>query len=235
MSGLDPSIIEHHIDTWPDVSPVHQNQRPLCPSKFMAIKAKIDKLCSVGFIYPIVYTSWVSNPVLVHKKRALFMSTQTCTISIIDECAIHEALSFMDGLSGYNQIQIHLADQYKTTFTTPWGTFSYRVIPFGLKNVGATFQWAMTYVFHDISHIIISYLDDLTSRSKMRTHHLDDLHIIFQRCHQYNIRLNSLKCVFCITVRHLLGLILSQHSITVDALKVQAIIEISPPRNLCQL
>jgi hypothetical protein len=72
----------------------------------------------------------------------------------------------MDGFSSYNQIQIHLADQYKTTFTTPWGTFSYRVMPFGLKNVGAMFQRAMTYVFHDLAHIILAYLDDLTSQSK---------------------------------------------------------------------
>jgi hypothetical protein len=69
----------------------------------------------------------------------------------------------MDGFSGYNQIQIHPTDQYKTAFTTPWGTFSYHVMPFGLKNVGATFQWAMTYVFHDLSHIILAYLDDLTA------------------------------------------------------------------------
>jgi hypothetical protein len=65
---------------------------------------------------------------------------------IIDDFAGHEALSFMDSFSGYNQIQIHLVDQYKIAFTTPWGTFVYRVMPFGLKNVGATFQQAMTYV-----------------------------------------------------------------------------------------
>jgi hypothetical protein len=84
----------------------------------------------------------------------------------------------MDGFSGYNQIQIHPTDQYKTTFTTPWGTFAYRVMPFGLKNVGTTFQWAMTYIFHDLAHIILAYLDDLKARSKKRTQHLDDLRII---------------------------------------------------------
>jgi hypothetical protein len=45
----------------------------------------------------------------------------------------------MDGFSGYNQIQIHPADQYKTAFTTPWGTFAYRVMPFGLKNARRNF------------------------------------------------------------------------------------------------
>jgi hypothetical protein len=154
---------------------------------------------------------------------------------IIDDCASHEALSFMDGFSGYNQIQIHPTDQYKTTFTTPWGTFSYRVMPFGLKNAGATFQCAMTYIFHDLAQIILAYLDDLTARSKKCTQHLDDLRIVFHRCRQYNICLNPLKCVFCVTIGCLLGFIISQHGITVDPLKVQAITEIPPPRNLHQL
>jgi hypothetical protein len=110
-------------------------------------------------------------------------------IKIIDDCTDHEDLSFMDGFSGYNQIQIHPTNQYKTTFTTPWGTFSYHVMPFGLKDAGATFQRSMTYIFHDLAHIILAYLDGLTTRSKKRTQHLDDLRIIFQRCRQYNILL----------------------------------------------
>jgi hypothetical protein len=68
MPGLDPSIVEHRIDTWPDITPVRQKQRPLHPSKAAAIKAEIDKLRAAGFIYPIAYTSWVSNPVPINKK-----------------------------------------------------------------------------------------------------------------------------------------------------------------------
>jgi hypothetical protein len=191
MPGIDPSIVEHRIDTWPDITPVRQKQRPLHPAKASAIKAEVDKLRTAGFIYPIAYTSWVSNPVPVDKKQG---TIRVCTDfrdlnnacpkdnfptpfidHIIDDCAIHEALSFMDGFSGYNQIQIHPADQYKTAFITPWGTFAYRVMPFGLKNAGATFQRAMTYIFHDLAAIILAYLDDLTARSKKRTQHLDDL------------------------------------------------------------
>jgi hypothetical protein len=137
----------------------------------------------------------------------------------------------MDGFFGYNQIQIHPVDQYKTTFTTPWGTFSYCVMPFGLKNVDAMFKWAMNYVFHDLSRIILAYLDDLIARSKKQNHHLDDLCIVFQQCRQYNIRLNPLKCVFSVIIERLLGFIISQHSIIVDPLKVQAITKIPPPRN----
>jgi hypothetical protein len=68
MPGLDPSIVEHRMDTWPDITLVRQKQRPLHPSKAAAIKAEIDKLRTVVFIYPIAYTSWVSNPVPIDKK-----------------------------------------------------------------------------------------------------------------------------------------------------------------------
>ena len=115
---------------------------------------------------------------------------------IIDACTGHEVFSFMDGLFGYNQIQIRKEDRYKIVCTTLWGTFAYRVMPFGLKNVGATFQHAMTYCFHDLIHIILVYLDDLTARSPKQAQHMDDLQQVFLRCRKYKIRLNPLKCVF---------------------------------------
>jgi hypothetical protein len=87
----------------------------------------------------------------------------------------------------------------------------------------------MTYIFHYLAHIILTYLDDRTTRSKKRTQHLNDPRIIFQRCDQYNIHLNPLKCVFCVTVGHLLRFIVSQSGITMDPLKFQAITEIPPP------
>ena len=58
----------------------------------------------------------------------------------IDNCVGSVILSFMDGFSGYNQIEILPVDQHKTTFIFPWGTFAYRKLQFGLKNAGATFQ-----------------------------------------------------------------------------------------------
>jgi hypothetical protein len=68
---------------------------------------------------------------------------------------------------GYNQINIVPEDQHKTAFICPWGTFAYRKLPFGLKNVGATFQRAMSYSFHDIKHIVQPYLDDLPAHSML--------------------------------------------------------------------
>ena len=68
MPGLDPSIVEHHIDTWPDVDPVCQKQRPIHPSKAVVVKAEIEKLHTTVFIYPIGCTTWVSNHVPVNKN-----------------------------------------------------------------------------------------------------------------------------------------------------------------------
>ena len=94
---------------------------------------------------------------------------------IIDACAGSEVFSFMDGFSRYNQIQIKLEDQHKIAFICPWGTFMYKKIPFGLKNVGATFQREMNFSFHDIKAIVKPYLDDLLAHSRKRIDHSDHL------------------------------------------------------------
>ena len=72
MPSIDPSIIEYCIDTWPDVLYIIQNQRPIHPSKAPAIKDEVEKLWKAGFIYPIAYTTWVSNLVPIKKKKVPF-------------------------------------------------------------------------------------------------------------------------------------------------------------------
>jgi hypothetical protein len=84
---------------------------------------------------------------------------------VLDECAGSEVFSFMDIFSRYNQIQIKPKDQHKMTFICPWGNFAYQKMSFGLKNVGETFQCAMTFTFHDLKHIVKAYLDDLAAHS----------------------------------------------------------------------
>jgi len=104
----------------------------------------------------------------------------------------------MDGFSGYNQIQIKLEDQHKTTFICPWGTFTYRKKSFGIKNVGVTFHRAMPYAFHDIKRFFEAYLDDLATHSKQKVEHPEHIRAIFTRCKYYKIRLNPHKCIFCV-------------------------------------
>ena len=187
MPEIDPRIVEHEITMYPDTKSVRQKLHPFNPKKAAAIKAEVEKLLKVGFIYPVQLTQWVSNLMPVNKKQGTIHicidfhdlneafpkdNFPTPFIDqIVDECIGCEAFSFMDGFSGYNQIQIKPEDHHKTTFIFLWGTFAYRNMSFGLKNVGATFQRAMSFAFHDLKHIVEAYLDDLASQSRKRVDH----------------------------------------------------------------
>ena len=91
-----------------------------------------------------------------------------------------ELFSLLDGFLGYNQVLVAKEDRLKTTFRTRWGMFTYRRIPFGLINAGATFQRAMDIAFHIlIGHSVVLYLDDITIFSKKREEHAFHLKHIF--------------------------------------------------------
>jgi hypothetical protein len=154
---------------------------------------------------------------------------------ILDESAGSEIFSFMDGFSGYNQIQVKFEDQHKTTFICPWGTFSYQKIPFGLKNIGETFQCAMTFAFHDIKHIVEAYLDDLVADYCKRVDHVINLRLFFERLCYYKIQLNPHKCIFYIKYGRLLGFLVSKMGIMVDPLKVEEILYFLPLHMIRQL
>ena len=82
-------------------------------------------------------------------------------------------------------------DREKTAFTTPWGTYCYRVMSFGLKNTGATYQRAMTTILHDMIHKEVEvYVDNMIVKSKEREGHYIALEIFFQRIREYKLRLN---------------------------------------------
>uniref|UniRef100_A0A2N9EHV9 Uncharacterized protein n=1 Tax=Fagus sylvatica TaxID=28930 RepID=A0A2N9EHV9_FAGSY len=139
--------------------------------------------------------------------------------------------SFMDGFSGYNQIKMAEEDKSKTAFVTHWGTFVYDVMPFGLKNAGATYQRAMVTLFHDmIHHEIEVYVDDMIAKSRTAQDHLTDLRKLFQRLKKYQLRLNPNKCAFGVTSGKLLGFIVSGRGIEIDPAKVQAIRSMPAPK-----
>jgi hypothetical protein len=251
MMGIDPAIVVHEIKTYPRDKPVRQRLRPVHPRKAAAIKLEVEKLLKAGFIYPVALTEWVYNPVSIDKKGGSICVcvdyrdiNKAClkdnfptpfVDQIVDDCAGSEIFSLMDGFFGYNQINIAPEDQHKMDFICPWGTFTYRKLPFGLKNAGATFQRAMSYAFHDIKHIVQPYLDDLPAHSLRRADHPTHLRAIFVRCRFYRILLNPHKCVFCVESSRLLGFIISRHGIQVDPIKVEAILNLPPPSSLCQL
>ena len=119
-------------------------------------------------------------------------------------------MSFMDGFSRYNQIKMALKDKTKTTFTTKWGIYCYTVMPFGLKNTGATYQRMATTLLHDMMHNEVEvYVNDMIVKSKDREGHTISLRKFFKMIKEYRLRLNPQKCTFRVTVEKLLGFLVS--------------------------
>src|ERR1700761_5778384 len=97
-------------------------------------------------------------------------------------------MSLLDGYSRYNQVSVHEDDRDKIAFTTPWGTFHYAKMPFGLKNAGATFQHAMDLTFANEKDVfLVVYLDNLTVFSKSGEERMYHLKTIFQKCRKYGL------------------------------------------------
>jgi len=115
-------------------------------------------------------------------------------------------------------------DKKKTSFVTPWGMYCYRVMPFGLKNAGATYQRAMVTLFHDMMHKEIEvYVDDMIAKSKDEENHITALKKLFERLRKYQLKLNPAKCTFGVKSGKLLGFVVSNNGIEVDPNKVKAI------------
>ena len=150
---------------------------------------------------------------------------------LVDNTTSHTLLSFIDEFSGYNQIKMAPENREKTAFNTSWGTYCYKVMPFGLKNVGATYQRAATTLLHNLIHKEVEvYVDDMIVKSKDPEGHISALRKFFERIRFYKLRLNPKKSAFRVTSQKLLGFMVSQRGIEVDPDKIKAIVEMKPPR-----
>ena len=124
-------------------------------------------------------------------------------------------------------------DKHKTAFITEWGTYCYKVMPFGLKNVGATYQRMATTLFHDLMHKEVeAYVEDMMIKLETREGHLLALEKFLHRVDKYNLKLNPKKCVFGVTSGTLLGHIVGARGIEVDPEKVRAITEMVAPKTV---
>ena len=247
MPGLDPTIFQHHLPILPHARLVKQKLRRLYPRWSLQVKEEIQKQLRVGFLSVVEYPEWLANVVPVPKKdgkvrvcvdfRDLKKASPKDDFPLqhidmlVDSTAGHPMLSFMDGFSGYNQILMAQEDVEKISLITKWGTYCYRVMPFGLKNAGATYQRAATTLFHDMMHKYVEvYVDDMIVKSQGRADHLAALQRFFQRIRQFRLRLNPKKCTFGVISGKLLGHIVSERGIEVDPEKTKAILDMPAPR-----
>ena len=152
---------------------------------------------------------------------------------LIDATEGHLMLSFMDAFSGYNQIRIAPEDREKTSFIIHRGLHCNKVMPFGLINAGATYQRMMNKIFvPQLGRNIEVYMDDMIVKLMLQESHLADLVECFANLRQHNMKLNPDKCTFALEASKFLGFLVSQRGIEANPEKIQAIIDMQPPKTI---
>ena len=226
MPGIAPEVIQHKLNVNPERKPVQQRRRVFAPERDQAVTEEVTKLLTVGFIREVHYPKWLANVILGKKENGKWRMCVDFTDlnkaclkdsfplpridQLVDSIAGHKLLTFMDAFSRYNQIRMTEEDQEKTAFITSQGLYCYKVMPFGLKNAGATYQRLVNKMFSkQIGKNMEVYVDDMLVKSKEELAHLDDLKETFATLKQYQMKLNPSKCVFGVASGKFLGFMVS--------------------------
>nr|XP_023876507.1 uncharacterized protein LOC111988931 [Quercus suber] len=142
----------------------------------------------------------------------------------------HPRMSFLDAFQGYHQIALAPENQEKTAFISPEANYHYTVMPFGLKNTGATYQRMMTRMFRDMIGCTVEvYIDDIVVKSKLTARHTNDLRGVFEVLRQHRLRLNAEKCAFGVGAEKFLGYLITKRGIKVNPDQIEVVKRLKPP------
>ena len=192
------------------------------------------------------YPEWLVNVVLVKKENGKWRLcvnftdvNRACPKDsfplpridlIVDATAGHELLGFMDAFSSYNQISMDPDNQEKTSFVTGQGTYCYWVMPFGLKNAGATYQRLVNRMFQkQIGVSMEVYIDDMLVKSTTVELHIAHLVEAFLILKEYNMKLNPAKCAFGVSAEKFLGFIVNNRGIEANLDKIKVVLDMPSP------
>uniref|UniRef100_A0A2N9HXW1 RNase H type-1 domain-containing protein n=1 Tax=Fagus sylvatica TaxID=28930 RepID=A0A2N9HXW1_FAGSY len=225
--GVSSDLASHSLNIKPEHRPVVQKRRKLAPERATIVLEEVERLLASGAIREVQYPAWLSNTVVVRKKNGKWRVcidftdlNKACPKDpfplpridqLVDSASRHARLSFLDAFQGYHQIPMNPADQEKTAFITPRGTYCYRVMPFGLKNAGATYQRMVTKMFGPmLGKTVEVYIDDMLVKSLREEDHIADL-------------------------LQFLGHIVSRRGIEANPDQIAALINLAEPRNIKQV
>nr|XP_025661621.1 uncharacterized protein LOC112757229 [Arachis hypogaea] len=214
MPGINPDLMSHRLAVDPKAKPIAQRRRKMSPDRATEVKKQVKALLEANFIRELPYTTWLANVVLVKKSNGKWRI-------------------FMDAYSGYNQIPMHRLDEEKTAFITPDRTYCYTVMPFGLKNAGATYQRVVNKIFRDLSgNKLEVYIDDMLAKTESGEQLTDDLKVIMNTLRKHQMRLNPAKCAFGMEAGKFLGFMITQRGVEANPEKCRAVLEMTSSKNL---
>ncbi|KAD0228464.1 hypothetical protein E3N88_44576 [Mikania micrantha] len=242
IKGINPSFCTHRILMEDEFMPVVQSQRRLNPNMQEVVKKEVLKLLDAVVTNEkneLIPTRTVTGWRVCIDYRKLNDATRKDHFPLpfidhmLERLSGQQFYCFLDGYSGYFQIPISAEDQEKTTFICPYGTFTYRRMPFGLCNAPATFQRCMVAIFHDmIEDSMEVFMDDFSVFGSSFDHWLRNLDRMLARCVETNLMLNWEKCHFMVKEGIVLGHKISRAGIEVDKAKIETISKLPPPTNV---
>ncbi|XP_074374966.1 uncharacterized protein LOC141716663 [Apium graveolens] len=249
MLGVDPKVMCHHLNIDPDKRAIRQKRRAMSGERAWALKEEVDRLLKAGLIRESFYPMWLANPVLVKMPNGKWRTCVDFTDlnkacpkdsfplpridQLVDSTAAHALLSFMDAYSGYNQIPMYEPDQEHTSFITDRGLYYYIAMPFGLDNVGATYQRLVNMMFkNQIGKTMEVYVDDMLVNSKVARDHIIHLSEMFNILRQFRMKLNPQKCIFGVESGKFLRFIVNHRGIEENPAKIKALLEMRSPQNV---
>ena len=247
--GVDPAFACHSLNADPLIRPVVQKGRQISPVHQEAVCEEVSRLVKAMAIKEILYPTWLSNTVVVKKKNGKWKVcidftdlNKACPNDpfplpkidqLVDATSGHQRMSFLDAFQGYHQIAMNPVDQEKTAFITPRGIFCYRVMPFGLKNAGATYQRMITKMFSSqLGKTVEVYIGDMVVKSILAEDHLRDLQAVFNTLRKHRLKLNASKCAFGVGSGKFLGFMVTQRGIEANPDQISAILDLKPPRTI---
>lgn len=243
-------VIHHAIDTG-DAKPIKQALYRMAPDEHDYVQEELKKMKEQGLIQESI-SPWSSPIVIVPKKNGAkrlcvdYRKLNTVTkkdaypLPRIDDLleTLGQASWFsnLDLASGYWQVRVQESDREKTAFVTKFGTYEFKVMPFGLCNAPATFQRLMNTVLHEcIGRFVAVYLDDIIVYSRTYEEHLEHLTRVFEELRKASLKLNSEKCSFFLPNVGFLGHIVGRDGIQPNLENVEKVKNYPTPRNLRQL
>jgi len=249
MPGNDPNFLCHHLTMDAKVRPVRKRRRKFNKERCLVVKEETQKLLSAGHIRQIQYPEWLASVVLVKKANGKWRMCVDFTDlnkacpkdsyplpnidALVDSTSGCKILSFLDAFLGYNHIKMHPRDECKTAFMTKTCSYCYKVMPFGLKNAGATYQRLMDKVLAPmLGRNVQAYVDDMVLTSHERGQHTADLEELFATIARYRLKLNPEKCVFGVEAGKFLGFMLTESRIEANPDKCAAIIAMRSPTSV---
>ncbi|KAL2254676.1 UNVERIFIED_CONTAM: Retrovirus-related Pol polyprotein from transposon [Sesamum indicum] len=247
--GINPEVIVHRLNVDPSMRPVQQKKRTFGGEKNAIIEGEVNKLLKAGYVSEVQYTDWLANVVVVPKPGGKWrMCTDFTDLNkacpkdpyplpridvLVDSTAGYKTFSMMDAYQGYHQIFMAPEDRIKTSFVTDRGIYCYNVMPFGLKNAGATYQRLVNKMFaRQIGKTMEVYVDDMLVKSQQPDGHLEHLKVAFAIMKEHGMKLNPSKCTFGVGGGKFLGYMVSERGIEANPEKIEAILNLKSPTSI---